>query len=216
MEETRGLKNNKKWIIAAVALVFVMAIMIITNIATKNNNQENDAEDSSSEQSETGMQIDFTNTNLIKSYISRRIPDQFFEDLQSVILDEEEIKTAPHENENILGEPSEVYIVSTSPANFTETEYGDNLVYTFDLEISDGREYYVSFITKNDLYYGYTIQRFEPLSNNAAFFITFADGVDITQYNRDEVISEIINWAKTLEYDEMILNVNDPNYYFVF
>ena len=82
-------------------------------------------------------------------------------------------------------------------------------VYSFEFKVSDGRAYKVNIAANMPSYYGLLISRVEPKQDTSKLFVVFLDSETQNGYNRDTVISYLLNWAKGLSPKGVYLTTKD-------
>lgn len=82
-------------------------------------------------------------------------------------------------------------------------------VYSFEFKVSDGRVYKVNIAANMPSYYGLLVSRVEPAQDTSKLFVVFLGSETQNEYNRDNVISYLLNWAKGLSPKGVYLTTKD-------
>ena len=82
-------------------------------------------------------------------------------------------------------------------------------MYSFGFKVSDGRVYKVNIAANMPSYYGLLVSRVEPAQDTSKLFVVFLGSETQNEYNRDTVISYLLNWAKGLSPKGVYLTTKD-------
>ncbi len=177
-------------IIAFIVSIFTLVILLV------------EANTPKSEEPETAPATYFENRYLLNYSIGNSNSNQTYTNLNSVILDQDSIASAPHENT--------FYDKNTFACVLVESSYKKlpNPAYTYhmNLDVSDGRTYTLTIrLSPDDYGYSYMVTIADRTDSDTA-----ADYVFINTDNFDQYSSELNAWIDSFNLNSPIVTVS-PN-----
>ena len=102
------------------------------------------------------------------------------------------------------------YTVSIAGKTINRSTYFPYDTLSFIANISDDRSYNVYFAAQKEYYYGLLICQTYPFRNNSSrLYVVFLKEESTGLYDRDQVISSLIAWAKTIENNTLLLTTEN-------
>ncbi|MBQ2695566.1 hypothetical protein IJG04_02955 [Candidatus Saccharibacteria bacterium] len=215
MQNSTNKKQKLIAIIGALLVILILTIITAVSIISSNNNSTESLEITFADDGYPDEDGDKTPYLYIDNptYLESILGETIFSNMQTYLqflASTKETSSAPHENTPSEGVPTYAYDATINNSSVNSDIYFPYSTYSFEFNISDGRTYQAHLATSGEMYFALIINRTTPTSSEPPhFYIDFLETELDNNYNREETISNLTNWAKSLGFNELILTTNN-------
>ncbi len=185
-----SVKHRKIGLITLV-VVFVLSIVLISVKMILDNKQITNVGEV---EKSSGIMIE--NSGFASSTIGGSLFGMIAGDIEAVIMDESEKAAAPSENKPGDNLSADTYTIEIDNSGLLSKVSFPYSVYSFSFSVSDNRKYDVNIAANLPGYYGVLISRTMPKQDTPKMFIVFLGNETQYNYNRKNIISNLLKWAK--------------------
>ena len=209
MEEKERM-NKKMWIAIIVSCLIVLAIVIVVNVVSRNNEeQERLAEEAIGviDAESTEQSVIFEDISIVRKYIDENVSEHLLDDLELIIINDyidadatredgtEKVTTEPIVADFIVDELSKIYFPYT--------------VNSFLLELSNGGLYSIDIAFDGSNSWAYVIRNVGSSTGGVVQVFAYIARGGLSDSEYKGLIDDVIKWAKSLGYGPFEFTVTD-------
>lgn len=197
-------KPKQITIIGAIVVLITLIIVTVIGITSSSNPTAEDlseetTNDTSANSTDDAPRLSIENPTYFQSYISSTIYNKFQSDLEF-------LATLPEEASN----PGSALTAVIDNPSLENSIYFPYTTYSFQLNLSDDRTYQVHFASSGELIFSFILQRINPATATPPYFyIHFLEPELDNNYDRDDVVAGLTDWAHSLGFSELLLTTKD-------
>ncbi len=196
-------KKEKFYIIAGVSAILILIIIgLITNVASNIANHEEEAHDHGADDEYTSVvEHNQPTVSINLDFLTNKINIDGSNYINNAIR--EIIKNNNNESSSLT--------VTIPSSSIIDTNYFPYKICNFNMEVSDGTIYNAQVVYEKGRYFGVLIQQIYPqnISSDPELHVVFLVNPQSSNYSRDEIIKDMEEWAKTITASPVIITTKD-------
>lgn len=205
-ESNNTKKEDRKNLYLFIGIIVIIIITFVTILIVFLISRANSEGKDTGETNDIPPYVYFRDRSILTSTLDTNPANEVSSHIEDVILNEDEVKSAPSTNTYRAQQGYTVYAVTINTKSLPRTETTYGYVYSFNLTTSDDRKYNITLLEDDSLgnfYLGTIIKRTDKETKDYVFY----------DYNEDELYyGEEFDYKSTIDKWLSSYSLRDPVY----